>query len=69
MERRVRWKLHARCGAGENPEIISKDYLSLFAIEAVQSLFENMLSVPQSELEATVMRFREEVKNLGEPEI
>jgi len=21
--------LHARCGAGENPEIISKDYLSL----------------------------------------
>ena len=29
MERHVRWKLHARCGAGENPEIISKDYLSL----------------------------------------
>ena len=29
MERRVRRKLHARCGAGENPEIISKDYLSL----------------------------------------
>lgn len=21
--------IHARCGAGENPEIISKDYLSL----------------------------------------
>lgn len=39
-----------------------------FAIEAVQSLFENMLTVPQSELETTVMRFREEVKNLGEPE-
>ena len=30
MERRVRWKSHARCGAGENPEIISKDYLPLF---------------------------------------
>ena len=29
MERRVRRKLHARCGAGENLEIISKDYLSL----------------------------------------
>lgn len=39
-----------------------------FAIETVQSLFENMLDVPQSELETTVMRFREEVKNLGEPE-
>ena len=39
-----------------------------FAIETVQSLFENMFNVPQSELETTVMRFREEVKNLGEPE-
>ena len=39
-----------------------------FAIEAVQSLFENTLNVPQSELGTTVMRFREEVKNLGEPE-
>lgn len=39
-----------------------------FAIETVQSLFENMLAVPQSELGTTVMRFREEVKNLGEPE-
>ena len=39
-----------------------------FAIETVQSLFAIMLTVPQSELETTVMRFREEVKNLGEPE-
>ena len=39
-----------------------------FAIETVQSLFENVLNVPQSELGTTVMRFREEVKNLGEPE-
>lgn len=30
MERRVRENSHARCGTGENPEIISKDYLSLF---------------------------------------
>ena len=29
MERRVNGNIHARCGAGENPEIISKDYLSL----------------------------------------
>ena len=29
MERRVRGNSHARCGAGENPAIISKDYLSL----------------------------------------
>ena len=30
MERRVRGNSHARCGVGENPEIASKDYLSLF---------------------------------------
>ena len=30
MERRVRGNSHARCGVGENPEMISKDYLSLF---------------------------------------
>lgn len=29
MERRVRGNVHARCEAGENPEMISKDYLSL----------------------------------------
>lgn len=29
MERRVRGNTHARCGVGENPEIASKDYLSL----------------------------------------
>ena len=36
-----------------------------FAIEAVQSLFINMLNVPQSELGTTVMHFREEEKKLG----
>ena len=30
MERRVQWKLHARCEAGEKSEIISETYLSLF---------------------------------------
>ena len=30
MERRVRGNSHARCGAGENPTITSRDYLSLF---------------------------------------
>ena len=30
MERRVMWKHHARCGVGENSEIISKSYLSLY---------------------------------------
>ena len=29
MERRVRWKSHARCGAGEKVEINSKPYLLL----------------------------------------
>lgn len=29
MERRVKGNLHARCEAGENLEIVSKDYLSL----------------------------------------
>ena len=29
MERRVRRKSHARCEVGENPEITSKEYLSL----------------------------------------
>ena len=29
MERRVRGNSHARCGAGENPAMTSKDYLSL----------------------------------------
>ena len=30
MERRMTGNCHVRCGVGENPEIISKDYLSLF---------------------------------------
>lgn len=29
MERRVKGNFHARCGAGENPEMVSKDDLSL----------------------------------------
>lgn len=34
MERRVRGNSHARCGAGENLEITSKDYLSLSAAKS-----------------------------------
>ena len=34
MERRVRGNSHARCGAGENPAITSKDYLSLSGAKA-----------------------------------
>ena len=30
MERRVRWKSHARCEVGEKPEMISGAYLSLY---------------------------------------
>ena len=30
MERRMKWKFHVRCEAGENLAIISKNYLSLF---------------------------------------
>jgi len=34
MERRVRGNSHARCGVGENPEMVSEDYLSLYNGEA-----------------------------------
>lgn len=36
MERRMRRKSHVRCGAGENLEIVSKDYLSLSSVECVE---------------------------------
>ena len=49
-------------------KVLEVTIMNDFAINSVQSLFENMLNVPQPELETTVMRFREEVKNLGEPE-
>ena len=32
MERRMTGNCHVRCGVGENSEIISKSYLSLFSI-------------------------------------
>lgn len=38
MERRVTGNCHARCEAGENPTIISRDYLSLFKIPDMQRL-------------------------------
>ncbi len=32
MERRMTGNCHVRCGAGENPEITSKDYLLLLIV-------------------------------------
>ena len=63
MERRVRGNSHARCGVGENPEIASKDYLSLFpgafssnkgedfkaVLEAVIGIVEPETEVPMPE--------------------
>lgn len=45
MERRVTGNCHARCGAGENPVIVSKDYLSLFSLP---DDFDKILSVMRS---------------------
>jgi len=36
MERRVRRKSHARCEAGENPVMTSRDYLSLLTARLAQ---------------------------------
>lgn len=52
MERRVRGNSHARCGVGENPEIASKDYLSLLT-EAYLS-FTNYGDVADSYYEVRV---------------
>lgn len=49
MERRVMGNHHARCGAGENPAITSKDYLSLFDwISYRASLSATMSIVPDA---------------------
>lgn len=40
MERRMRRKSHVRCGAGENLEIVSKDYLSLSYIADIPNVIE-----------------------------
>ena len=40
MERRMSGNAHVRCEVGENPEIISKDYLSLLPkIESAEMMF------------------------------
>lgn len=40
MERRVNGNAHIRCEAGENPEMTSKDYLSLLPkIESAEMMF------------------------------
>ncbi len=52
-ERRVTGNCHARCGVGENPEITSKDYLSLFG---TIPRFEELLATMRSmEISANVI--------------
>ena len=47
MERRVRWKSHARCGAGENLEIVSNSYLSpYYAAEGEGTVKNSILIAP-----------------------
>ena len=45
MERRVRGNSHARCGAGENLEIISKSYLSLSTVISKQGVLVGLNSL------------------------
>ena len=53
MERRVTGNCHVRCGVGENPEIVSKDYLSLFG-EIPQ--FEKLIATIRSrEISASII--------------
>lgn len=68
MERRMRRKSHVRCEAGENPEITSKDYLSLskyFLISLiVQQLYREMLAVADEtggKLKNRVMFYLDEI--------
>ena len=42
MERRVRGNSHARCEAGENLEITSKSYLSLYGVVSTYVLFQTL---------------------------
>mgnify|MGYP002624741242 CR=1 FL=1 len=53
MERRMTGNCHVRCGVGENPEIVSKDYLSLFG-EIPQ--FEKLIATIRSrEISASII--------------
>ena len=53
MERRMTGNCHVRCGAGENSEMISKNYLSLFGIIP---RFEELLATMRSmEISANVI--------------
>ena len=45
MERRVKGNFHARCGTGENLEIISKDYLSLSTVISKQGVLVGLNSL------------------------
>ena len=51
MERRMHWKVHVRCESGENLEIVSKSYLSIYPYtspeinQQAQSLLKQSISV------------------------
>ena len=46
LERRVRRNAHARCGPGENPEIISKDYLSVYTSQDQINFLKELIDTP-----------------------
>ena len=49
MERRVRGNPHARCGAGEKMEIVSKSYLLLLFTESPSRLWCDTFSAEKAE--------------------
>lgn len=71
MARRVMGNYHARCRVGENPAIISKDYLSLckyFMVSLlIQQLYREILAVADEHsgaLPRRVMMFLDELGTL-----
>lgn len=45
MERRMKGNFHVRCEAGENSEITSKSYLSLFSRQIMNEFFEDVPTI------------------------
>ena len=60
MERRVRWKSHARCESGEKLEITSNSYLSILR---VSKLFKEYVGGGQYENKEDVKRYKVELKS------
>ena len=66
MERRMIGNAHVRCEAGENPEITSKDYLSLFPpIQSAEMMFSASRSRRVS-IVPIIQSFAQLEKNYGE---